>query len=78
MNDRRKNPEIPIEGGRRLYDVDPGVFVTVSAAAAHLGVSEKLVRKFIAAKSLKAHRFGSDIRIHRDALRAFVDGAASL
>jgi excisionase family DNA binding protein len=47
-------------------------FITIAEAAARLGVSEKTIRRWIAAGLLAAVRMGSQIRISVSALLHFI------
>lgn len=49
-------------------------FITIADAAARLGVSEKTIRRWIAAGRLAAVRMGSHIRIPLGALLHFIGG----
>jgi excisionase family DNA binding protein len=49
-------------------------FVTIPETAARLKVSPKTVRRWIEHGTLKAHRFGKQIRIAESDLAAFIEG----
>jgi len=48
-------------------------FYTVEQVANLLSVSQRSVRRWIAARELLAHKFGRQVRISEIDLRAFVD-----
>jgi excisionase family DNA binding protein len=72
--ERRATPTLPQSGGRRWQDRQ---FLTVGAIAAKIGVREDTVRKWIRAGSLKAYRFGSDLRIDLADAEAYVERSAT-
>ena len=48
-------------------------FYTVAQVADLLGVSTRSVRRWIAERDLRAHKFGRQVRISETDLRAFVE-----
>jgi excisionase family DNA binding protein len=52
---------------------EQAVFYTVKETAQHLRLCEKQVRRLIQRRELPAHRFGTALRIKKQAVDAYVD-----
>jgi excisionase family DNA binding protein len=75
--ERRRTPNRPLAGGRRITDLAAHdcPHVTVNALAAYLDVSRKTVIKWIDAGTLPAYKFGTEWRINTADALTFVDNA---